>query len=266
MKKHLSLIVMALFASAMLFTSCGKEQYTITVNANDAAMGTVTGGGTYDVNSVVTLTATPNEGYEFVAWNDGNTDNPREITVTADAQYTATFQASAGKTTISFRGNSWDAANLLGVDYSDDNYLAYYIFKTANDQEDVYLLGWLQSNTGSYDYNSSEGDYFKYYDPTDLWTDEDNVLGQGVGDYYRWTPISETFVENITAIDLNELTISATWSEDCFDVEQYVAANLEDYGTTYTLNGNMNRTSWEWASKKAGAAKVKNQPRVNKVK
>lgn len=64
--------------------------YTITVNAT--AGGTVTGGGTYESGKTVTLTATPNTGYRFVKWSDGNTNATRTVTVTADATYTATFE------------------------------------------------------------------------------------------------------------------------------------------------------------------------------
>ena len=40
------------------------------------------------------MTATANEGYEFTAWNDGNTENPRTVTVTSDTVFTAIFTAS----------------------------------------------------------------------------------------------------------------------------------------------------------------------------
>lgn len=65
--------------------------YTITVISANPAMGTVTGGGTYAEGTSVALTAVPNDGYHFISWQDGNTDNPRTITVTGDATYTATF-------------------------------------------------------------------------------------------------------------------------------------------------------------------------------
>ena len=71
------------------------NSYTLTVNANDNTMGSVSGGGSYDYNATATLTATPNSGYHFVQWQDGNTDNPRTVTVTANATYTATFEANA---------------------------------------------------------------------------------------------------------------------------------------------------------------------------
>lgn len=65
--------------------------YTITVSANDTAMGSVTGSGTYAEGTQVTLTATANDGYIFVQWNDAVTTNPRTITVTGNANYIATF-------------------------------------------------------------------------------------------------------------------------------------------------------------------------------
>ena len=69
---------------------------TITVTSDNESMGTVSGGGEYEVGTEITITAIPNEGYHFVTWNDGNTDNPRTITVTEDATYIASFEEGVG--------------------------------------------------------------------------------------------------------------------------------------------------------------------------
>ena len=66
--------------------------YTITVNSSNVSQGTAAGGGTYDYGTNHQITATPNDCYRFVQWSDGNTDNPRTITVTGDATYTAEFE------------------------------------------------------------------------------------------------------------------------------------------------------------------------------
>lgn len=67
------------------------NQYELTVVSNNTDMGTVTGGGIYDYNTTVTLTATPAFNHHFVQWSDGNTDATRTVTVTGDAVYTAIF-------------------------------------------------------------------------------------------------------------------------------------------------------------------------------
>ncbi len=46
---------------------------------------------TVDCGTVKTITATPNAGYHFVQWNDGNENASRSVTVSADITYTATF-------------------------------------------------------------------------------------------------------------------------------------------------------------------------------
>ena len=66
-------------------------EYTITTDVNPVGAGTVSGGGTYPAGATVTLTATPNTGYYFIGWDDGNADNPRSITVTQNATYIAQF-------------------------------------------------------------------------------------------------------------------------------------------------------------------------------
>lgn len=65
--------------------------FTITGESNNIIYGTVTGGGSYANGSTVTLTAVANNGYHFVQWSDGVTENPRTITVSANATYYAQF-------------------------------------------------------------------------------------------------------------------------------------------------------------------------------
>ncbi len=68
------------------------QQYVVTAETNNAEWGTVSGGGTYLEGSQITLTATAAAGYLFVGWQDGVTENPRTVTVTADTTFTATFE------------------------------------------------------------------------------------------------------------------------------------------------------------------------------
>ena len=58
----------------------------------DTLQGYVDGLGEFDSLSVVQISAVANPCYEFVSWNDGNTDNPREFTLTKDTVFTALFE------------------------------------------------------------------------------------------------------------------------------------------------------------------------------
>ena len=260
MKRFLSLVCMALLAGGMIFTSCDKK-YTITVEANPANAGTVTGGGTFNDQVTTVLTATPNAGYQFVKWQDGVKENPRTITVSGDATYTAFFEAiPQNEAKITFGNSVWTAANALGIDKTSQNYITFYFFKVANSQEDVYCQGFLESVpvTGA-TYESTGGDIMHYRDPNNTWTDVDGLIGDPGTTYWGYNALSSTFVENITAVDLNALTISGDWSEQIGLVQEY--AETGDWSTTYPCTGKLTNAQWAWTSKKAGDEKVKTNGR-----
>ncbi len=74
----------------------GGTEYTIAANVSPANSGTVTGAGTYYEDTDCTLTATPNHGYAFDNWKQGNnvvsTEPTYTFTVTGNASYTANFR------------------------------------------------------------------------------------------------------------------------------------------------------------------------------
>lgn len=78
-------------------TSDGEaEQIFIGTSVNDSRMGSVTGMGTYNKGTTVTLTATANAGYRFVSWGDEVTDNPRQVVADVNGvTYSAMFEAVA---------------------------------------------------------------------------------------------------------------------------------------------------------------------------
>ena len=67
-----------------------KNTYYITKNYN-SNQGYVNGSTSGEYLDNITLTAEPNYGYHFLQWSDGNTDNPRTITLTQDTVFTAEF-------------------------------------------------------------------------------------------------------------------------------------------------------------------------------
>ena len=69
---------------------------TLTVSANPPAGGTVSGGGTYPAGTNVQLSATASNGWQFIRWDDGPTNNPRTVAVTSGStSYTAVFAPTA---------------------------------------------------------------------------------------------------------------------------------------------------------------------------
>jgi hypothetical protein len=65
-----------------------ESGYNVEVSVNDETFGSV---AVESDCSTGTLTATANEGYRFVIWNDGNTENPRTVALTSDTSFTAIF-------------------------------------------------------------------------------------------------------------------------------------------------------------------------------
>jgi hypothetical protein len=63
-------------------------------------MGSTSGSGTYNYGESVQISANPNDCFHFTQWSDGNTDNPRTVTVNSDATYTAVFQANQHTITV----------------------------------------------------------------------------------------------------------------------------------------------------------------------
>lgn len=65
-------------------------QYTLTVTAGEG--GSVsTAGGTYNSGTSTSITATPNEGYVFESWSDGNTDLTRTVSISENITLNAIF-------------------------------------------------------------------------------------------------------------------------------------------------------------------------------
>ena len=65
--------------------------FNVVLSSSPSNGGTVSGGGTYVNGTVAKLKATPNKGYKFSRWSDGNTSASRQITVTSNINLTAYF-------------------------------------------------------------------------------------------------------------------------------------------------------------------------------
>ena len=76
------------------FSGCPDNQsqvYACIISNNDE-WGMVTGEGLYAPHDTLHIQAFPFGGYEFLNWNDGRSENPRDVVITHDTLFVAYFQ------------------------------------------------------------------------------------------------------------------------------------------------------------------------------
>ncbi|MBQ9473505.1 MAG: M6 family metalloprotease domain-containing protein [Bacteroidales bacterium] len=85
---------------------------TLSVSSNNNSLGSVTGGGTYNLYDSAVMSAIAANGCRFVRWNDGSTVNPRTITMMGDTAFTATFELI--RHTVTARSNNTVMGSVTG--------------------------------------------------------------------------------------------------------------------------------------------------------
>ena len=225
MKKVLSVLCMAVLAGGLIFTSCTKKQYTITVKANNDDWGTVTGGGTFDDGATISLTATPNDGYRFVKWQDGSTDNPLSITVTADETWTAYFEeipappAQPG-VKVTFNTDNYDAGAYNGV-YSS-SYNAWQVTAAKINGEYPYADVAMYTGTATGQHTDQATDNGQFSQESDFgWVEyylEGYVYFEDSPNTHYGDWWAKNATVNVTAFDATALNMSANVNATMFDV------------------------------------------------
>jgi len=91
---------------------------SVTTSANPTTGGTTTGDGSYSPNSSVTVTATPNTGYNFSNWTEsGNvvsSNSSYTFTITANRNLVANFTAIVGNFTVTTSSNPTSGGTTTG--------------------------------------------------------------------------------------------------------------------------------------------------------
>ena len=77
------------------------NQYVLTVQSADESLGSVAGSGTYNYLDTVSISAIGISHHHFVQWNDGNTENPRQVVVECDTTFTAFFAIDTHAVSVS---------------------------------------------------------------------------------------------------------------------------------------------------------------------
>ena len=160
------------------------NSYTLTVVANPAAGGTVTGSGTYPYGSSQTITATGNTAsyYYFTNWNDGNTSPSRVVTIGAsNVTYTANF--------------TYDPPKKQPINL------------TSSGSGTVYINGKVLSSGDQFE----PGTYTLTAVPASGWSSDWTTKSITIVD--RPVPVSVTFTQNITyTLTINAKPSNGTYS------------------------------------------------------
>ena len=117
------------------------NQYTVTTFASHSERGTTQGDTIVNYLEFITISATANYGYHFTHWNDGNTENPRQVQVTGDETYTAEFEKNTYSVSLSCNNELGSVKGATSAKYLD----AVTISATPN--VGYHFVQWNDGNT-----------------------------------------------------------------------------------------------------------------------
>lgn len=124
----------------------------ITVKASPTEGGSVSGSGMYYINDTVEISTTPNQGYNFVQWDDGNQQLSRTIVVRGAATYTAQYAIKPFTVTFDLNGHGSTTPPPQTVSYNG------YATKPTNPSDSNYFFdGWyVQGSSIEWDFSNDK--------------------------------------------------------------------------------------------------------------
>ncbi|MCR5190234.1 MAG: DUF6383 domain-containing protein, partial [Bacteroidales bacterium] len=150
------------------------NSYRLAVYSNDTAMGMVEGGGSYDYGDTVLLKAVAAAHHHFLYWSDGDTTNPRSVTVNCDSSFTAIFAIDTHMVSLlsndtamgRVKGEGLYAygteVELVAVAAANHHFVRWSDGDTANPRRitvmgDTTLTAFFEYNTGVQEYTLPDG-------------------------------------------------------------------------------------------------------------
>ena len=171
-----------------------QPTYTVTVSANPAEGGTVSGGGEATEGTEVTVTATPASGYHFVRWTENDT------TVSTDTSYT--FNLEANRTLVAIFEQ--DQTPTPDPDPDDPPYTGKYSYEIVSD------VG--ENGTIDVDRYATEGDQVTItVSPDEAYLPDDLTVTSGGKDVALTDNGDGTYTFTMPSGDV---AVTATFAED----------------------------------------------------
>ena len=148
--------------------------------------------------------------------------------------------------TVTFGDANWTAADILGTEWASYGLLEIGAYVNYESSVAPYVQGYLPNAVRSATHGQNDYYYFFYYENEDDYTvDTDGSLTNQPGtELPNWQP-RQGFAENVTALDMNAMTISATAEGTLWYLPDY----LNDVTTEKDLNIVMTNAVWEAAEK-----------------
>lgn len=140
---------------------------------------------------------------------------------------------------VTFGDANWTAADILGEEYASYGLLEIGAFVNYESSTTPYVQGYLPNSVRSTTHVAQQDYYYMFY-----YENDDDVTVQGENEYPNWQP-SAGFEENVTALDMNAMTISATAQGTMFYLPDY----MNEITTEKDLLVEMVNAVWEPAEK-----------------
>ena len=125
--------------------TAAATQYSLTVTAGVG--GSVsTSGGTYDDGTIVTITVTPNDGYEFTGWNGSDSSNATiDITINSNTTLEALFSEVVTQYSLTVTAGVGGSVSTSGGTYDDGTIVTI----TATPNDGYEFTGWNGSDSSN---------------------------------------------------------------------------------------------------------------------
>ena len=144
-----------LYISLLLFLTCAKEdsqapnnqpstivpKYTLTASAGEGG-SVAPATGSFNAGTQVSITATPNSGYQFTSWSNGSTANPLTVTLNSNTSITANFEVLINSYTLTVVSTDGGSATGTG-EYNEGTEVTL----TATASDGYRFTGWSDGST-----------------------------------------------------------------------------------------------------------------------
>ncbi len=121
---------------------------TVVVANGQSNRGTVAGSNSAAKHFLeYQISATPETGYHFVQWNDGNTDNPRTVSLTQAMTFTASFDTNTYALNVLVADGQSNRGTVAGSNSAAKHFLEYQI--SATPETGYHFVQWNDGNTNN---------------------------------------------------------------------------------------------------------------------